>query len=60
MILTNEYGIPEVFVRATQNDAYDMGEADFSVTGLIQPPQIARLREKHADDISMDVRDHIW
>ena len=60
MILTNQYGIPEVFVRATQNDAYSMGDADFSVTGLIQPPQIARLREKHADDISMDVRDHIW
>ena len=60
MILTNEHGIPEEFVRAIQNDAYDMGEADFSVTGLVQPPQITRLREKHDDDISIDVSDRIY
>jgi hypothetical protein len=60
MTLTNDYGAPDVFVRAAENDSYSMGDADFSVTGLIQPPQISRLRKKHRDDISSDVRDEIW
>jgi hypothetical protein len=58
--MTNDYGIPDVFVRAAENDSYSMGDADFSVTGLIQPPQISRLRKEHRDDISSDVRDEIW
>ena len=39
MILTNEHGAPEAFVRAIQNDPYTKDGADFSVTELIKPPQ---------------------
>ena len=60
MIITNEHGAPDVFVRAAQNDSYSMGDADISVTGLIQPPQIARLRKKHEDKLSSDVSDEVW
>jgi len=60
MIITNEHGAPDVFVRAAQNDMYSMGDADISVTGLIQPPQIARLRKEHEDKLSSDVRDELW
>jgi len=59
MIITNEHGAPDVFVRAAENDMYSMGDADISVTGLIQPPQIARLRKKHEDKLSSDVRDEL-
>ena len=58
--LTNEFGIPEVFLDAVRNDPYDKGEADFSATGLIKPPQVARLWEEHGHKISTDVRDEIW
>ena len=60
MNVTNQHGLPDVFVRAVQDDPYDQGEADFSVTGLIGPPQIARLREEHEDKLSTDVSDEIW
>ena len=60
MKITNQYGAPDVFIKAIQGDPYDMGDADFSVTGLIQPPQIGRLRKEHEDKLSSDVRDEVW
>jgi len=60
MNLTNEYGAPDAFVKALKDDSYTKGEADFSVTGLIQPPQISKLRAEHEDKLSSDVRDRIW
>lgn len=60
MILTNKYGAPDAIVKAIQGDSYSMGDADYSVTGLIQPPQIARLRKEHEDKISEDVSDQIF
>jgi len=58
--LTNKYGAPDVFISAIEADPYDKGEADFSVTGLLQPPQIARLWDEHEDKITSDVRDEVW
>jgi hypothetical protein len=60
MKITNEYGAPEIFIRAIEDDPYDKGDADFSVTGLIKPPQVGRLFEEHEDKISTDVRDEIY
>ena len=60
MKLTNQFGAPDAFVKALEDDSYTKGEADFSVTGLIQPPQISRLREQYEDKLSSDVRDRIW
>ena len=52
MNINNDFGAPDAFVRAVTDDSYSKGEADFSVTGLIQPPQISRLKEEHADKIN--------
>lgn len=60
MRLTNKYGAPDVFISAIEADPYDKGEADFSVTGLLQPPQIARLWDEHEDKITSDVSDEVW
>lgn len=60
MKLTNNLRLPDAIVRAVANDTYTKGDADFSVTQLLQPPQLARLAQLHADEIIEDVSDRIW
>ena len=60
MPLTNEYGAPDAFVRAIEGDPYSKGDADFSATELLKPPQIVRLYNKHEDTVTSDVRDEWW
>ncbi len=60
MNITNQHGAPEQFVRAIQNDGYSKGEADFSATGLLRPPQISRLESIHEDRLSNDVADRLF
>lgn len=60
MNITNMYGAPESILQAVTADPYTKGEADFSVTELIKPPQINRLWAEHENKISMDVRDEFW
>ena len=60
MIYTNNYGLPESLVRAVQNNDYNKGDADFSATELLKPPQINRLFHEHEQDISEDVADVIY
>jgi len=57
-ILTNKYGLSQCWVDAAINDPYDRGEADYSVTELLGPPQQARLMERH--EYREDVTDKIW
>jgi len=58
--ITNMHGAPESILQAVTADPYTKGEADFSVTELIKPPQINRLWAEHENKISIDVRDEIW
>lgn len=60
MNLTNKMRLPDAIVRAVSNDDYTKGDADFSVTELLSPPQLARLRKQHAADLTEDVSDRIW
>jgi len=60
MELTNEYGAPDVFLKAVRGHPYSKGDADFSVTGLLQAPQIARLKKQHWNHLKSDVRDEVW
>lgn len=60
MTLTNKMRLPDAIVRAVANDDYTKGGADFSVTELLSPPQLARLRKQHAADITEDASDRIW
>jgi len=57
---TNVHNIPEEIIRAVHNDSYSRGASTISVTGLLRPPQMRLLEEKHIDDISVDVSDEIW
>lgn len=56
MIITNIHGLPPPVVRAAEHAAreHDIGDADYSVTGLIEPPRISHLKEKHANQLTSD------
>lgn len=58
--LTNKMRLPQPIVAAVSNDSYTKGDADFSVTELLSPPQIARLTKLHDNEIVEDVSDRIW
>lgn len=55
MKYTNEFGLPDVYVRAVTDDRYSKGNSDFSVTGLLKPPRQAALQERYNDEIVVDV-----
>lgn len=60
MKLTNRSGLPEILVRAIQNDTYSKGKSDYSATGLLKPPRIAHLTRKHWNEIEEDVEERLW
>lgn len=60
MKLTNKLGLPEAIVNAVRNDSYSRGDADISITGLLRPPRIRILEEKHKDELQEDASDRIW
>ena len=57
MRITNKKGFPAALVKAVKNDSYSRGSANRSVTGLLEPPQQAALKELYADQIVEDVSD---
>lgn len=60
MKITNRYGLPEVIVKAIEADPYSKAGSDFSVTQLINPPQLNKLLRDHGDEVTEDVTDRIW
>ena len=60
MKLTNKMGLPEPLVNAVKNQAYSPGSSDITVTTLIQPPLIRKLRKEHDSEVEEDVSDRIW
>lgn len=60
MKITNKHNVPETLVALATREYYSKGKADFSVTEIISPPQIQRLRKKHYEELEQDVADSIW
>jgi len=60
MKLTNKLGLPKAFVKAIENDDYNAGKSDISVTSLIDSPRIHALKRKHDNEIEEDVIDRVW
>jgi len=58
--LTNRSNLPASIVDAIKADPYSKGGSDWSVTQLIDPPQLRRLMRDHYDDVTEDVSDRIW
>jgi acetyl/propionyl-CoA carboxylase alpha subunit len=57
MKLTNRAGLPEFFTAAVSADPYTKGDANISVTTLIDSPRVRVLKEQHADELVVDVLD---
>ena len=60
MKTTNKYKLPSVFERFDKAHPYTKGASDFSVTTLIDSPQIHRLREQYHEERSEDISERIW
>ncbi len=60
MRLTNKLNLPQPIVSAIANDSYSKGDADISVTELIDPPMLVALKKRYANDLSEDVSDRIF
>jgi len=59
MKYTNKQNLPEALYKAVINDPYKR-DSDFSASMLSTPPQIIVLKERHKDDITVDVSDLIY
>jgi hypothetical protein len=57
---TNMRGLPAAYAAAVTFDDHESQGSDWSVTTLVQPPQLVWLRRKHALDLMEDVGDRVW
>jgi len=53
-------GLPTPIVNAVRNDPYSAGDADISVTGLINPAHQRKLINLHWEELQEDVSERIW
>lgn len=60
MKLTNKLRLPDAIIKAIMQDSYTKGEADISVTELLTPPQLRRLKQQHAEELEEDASDRIY
>lgn len=60
MKITNKYGLPEPIYQAILKDGYVRGEADFTATELLKPPQQLYLQRKHNDELEEDASNMLW
>lgn len=60
MKITNKFGVPETLVTLATREYYTKGESQYSVTELMSPPRIRRLREQYNSAIETDVSDMMW
>ena len=60
MKITNIHNLPQEIVDAITNREYSKGDADYSATGLLQPPQLQVLTSWNSSNITTDAADSIW
>lgn len=59
MLLTNRFQIPESFLNFADRDAYDSGDADLSVTTLIDSSRVRKLKKQNEELIEEDISQRI-
>lgn len=59
MKLTNTHNLPQTIINALSHN-YKPKEGRLSVTDLVNPPLIRKLRMKHWDDIEEDASEKLW
>jgi hypothetical protein len=59
-MLTNDFNLPEVFVKLAERNTYSRGKSDRSITQLIDSPRKVNLSIRYKDSTKQDVSDMIW
>lgn len=60
MKVTNKFGVPQTLVTLATREYYSKGDSQYSMTELLSPPRVRRLREQYDDVIETDVTDLMW
>tara|TARA_R110000751_G_scaffold50956_2_gene112158 strand:- start:1115 stop:1999 length:885 start_codon:yes stop_codon:yes gene_type:complete len=60
MEITNNFGLPAFVVEALTFSNYSRGDAQISVTQLIDSPRIVQLQKQFADEQKKDAVDFVW
>jgi hypothetical protein len=60
MKITNKHNVPAPLVTLASKEYYSKGASSYSVTEIMSPPKIKRLREQYNDNIESDVADMLW
>jgi len=60
MRVTNNWDVPAPLVTLASREFYSKGSSQYSVTELLAPPRVRRLREQFQDQLEQDVTDMMW
>jgi hypothetical protein len=60
MKVTNVHNVPQPLVTLAEGKYYSKGKSDYSVTELMSPPRVQRLRARHDDGMVSDVSEMLW
>jgi hypothetical protein len=60
MKFSNRSGLPDALLQAIENDPYNKGDAEFSITELLKPARQATLQERHRNELEEDVEDQLF
>ena len=60
MEVTNNFNVPETLMALAKRDYYSKGKADYSVTELLSPPRVQRLRKLYRSEMKQDVSQMLW
>lgn len=59
MRLTNVHNLPSPIIRALERDPYTKGDADFSITELMDSPRVRALQALHWGDLTEDASSRV-
>lgn len=60
MKVTNKFDLPLPLVTLAGRQYYSKGASQYSVTEVLSPPRVRRLREQHDAEMEQDVSDMLW
>lgn len=60
MRLTNKFELPDTFINVINRPTYNKGDAEISVTEILNSPRIVHLKRLHWDDLEQDAADMVW
>ena len=60
MKVTNVHNVPQPLVTLAEGRYYSKGKSDYSVTELMSPPRVQRLRTQNDQVMEQDVSEMLW